>query len=135
MEKITKKMTYEQIENFSIRADFYYQSTTGETKLKAFVKKAVANISPILKSHNEKLSDLRIDNALEDEKGAIMTDEKGNYKFSKEGLKKLNKEVRELYQVEYEFTPYEIPEYIKNYDNNLDDSLLELFEQFITSKN
>ena len=105
MEKITKKMTYEQIENFSIRADFYYQSTTGETKLKAFVKKAVANLTPILKQHNEKLSDLRIDNALEDEKGAMMTDEKGNYKFSKEGLKKLNKEVRDLYQVEYEFTP------------------------------
>jgi hypothetical protein len=57
--------------------------------------------------YNEKLEDLRLDNAHTDESGSLILDEKGGYKFSKDGLKKLNGAVKDLLKEEfdiYQFT-------------------------------
>jgi hypothetical protein len=60
-----------------------------------------------LKSHidtyNEKLEDIRLDNANTDEAGSLLLDDKGGYKFSKTGLKKLNADVKKLIDEEFEF--------------------------------
>ena len=74
------------------------ENTKGVKKL----QKIGAKIKSHLEDYNEKLEDLRLDNAHTDSTGALVLDEKGNYKFSKEGLKKLNKDIRSLMEEEFE---------------------------------
>ncbi len=68
--------------------------------------KKLQKIRDKLKTHldvyNEKLEDLRLDNAHTDESGSLILDEKGGYKFSKDGLKKLNSAVKDLLKEEFE---------------------------------
>lgn len=68
-------------------------------KLEKIGKKAQVQ----LEVYNEKLEDLRLDNAHTDESGSLILDEKGGYKFSKEGLKNLNKKIKELLDEKFEF--------------------------------
>lgn len=56
-----------------------------------------------LDAYNEKLEDIRLDNAHTEENGCLILDDKGGYKFSKEGLKKMNKDVRALLDSTFEF--------------------------------
>lgn len=56
-----------------------------------------------LSYYNEKLEDLRLDSAHTDEHGCLILDEKGNYKYSKDGLKSLNKKIKELLDETFEF--------------------------------
>lgn len=56
-----------------------------------------------LSYYNEKLEDLRLDSAHTDEQGCLLLDEKGNYKYSKDGLKTLNKRLKELLDETFEF--------------------------------
>jgi len=56
-----------------------------------------------LEAYNEKLEDIRLDNAHTEENGCLILDEKGGYKFSKDGLKKMNKDVRVLLDSKFEF--------------------------------
>lgn len=56
-----------------------------------------------LDAYNEKLEDIRLDNAHTEENGCLILDEKGGYKFSKDGLKKMNKDVRTLLDSTFEF--------------------------------
>lgn len=60
-----------------------------------------------LDAYNEKLEDIRLDNAHTEENGCLVLDDKGGYKFSKDGLKKMNKDVRVLLDSKfdaYQFT-------------------------------
>ena len=74
------------------------ENTKGVKKL----QKIGAKIKSHLEEYNEKLEDLRLDNAHTDSTGALVLDEKGGYKFSKDGLKKLNKDIRNLMEEEFE---------------------------------
>ena len=66
-------------------------------------KKIADKIKPILEDFNEKRADIRLDNAYTNEKGILELDEKGDYKFTKEGVKKLNKDLKELLEQTFEF--------------------------------
>lgn len=67
------------------------------------LQKIGERIKSELSYYNEKLEDLRLDNAHTDENGCLILDEKGNYKYSKEGLKNLNKKIKELLEDTFEF--------------------------------
>lgn len=67
------------------------------------LQKIGVKIKEYLDAYNEKVEDIRLDNAHCDEKGCLILDEKGGYKFSKEGLKKMNKDVKSLLEQEFEF--------------------------------
>lgn len=56
-----------------------------------------------LEVYNEKLEDIRLDNAHTEENGCLILDDKGGYKFSKDGLKKMNKDVKALLDETFEF--------------------------------
>lgn len=73
-------------------------NTKGIKKLQKIGTKLKAQLD----IYNEKLEDLRLDNAHTDENGALILDEKGGYKFSKDGLKKLNSAVKDLLKEEFE---------------------------------
>jgi hypothetical protein len=65
-----------------------------------------------VKTHHEdyqaKVEELRLDNAAVGEKDVLLLDEKGAYKFTKEGIKKLTEQVKELGEKEFEFKPIEV---------------------------
>jgi predicted nuclease with TOPRIM domain len=82
----------------------------GEQKTKT--QKKLLKIHEQLKKHydayQEKIAEMRLDNASVDKDGNLILDEKGEYKFNKEGLKKLNESAKELLENEFEYKPIEV---------------------------
>jgi hypothetical protein len=82
----------------------------GDQKTKT--QKKLLKIHEQLKKHydayKEKIGELRLDNASVDKDGNLILDEKGEYKYNKEGLKKLNELVKELIEAEFEYKPIEV---------------------------
>lgn len=74
-----------------------------ETKLEAKLHKVYKKIEVTYNDYLSKVEELRLDNALTDEKNALILDEKGKYKFSKEGLKKLIKDIDDLNDQDFTF--------------------------------
>jgi len=104
MAKVTK--TYQEliqlanaINILSGSKEHVEENTKGVKKL----QKIGTKIKSELEAYNEKLEDLRLDNAHTDDSGALILDDKGGYKFSKEGLKKLNKDIKKLLDDTFEF--------------------------------
>ena len=79
----------------------------GESKTKGQKKlsKIGEKIQPILDEFNEKKEELRLDNASVDSNGNLILNEKGEYYFSKESVKKLNSQLKELLLSEINFVP------------------------------
>lgn len=99
-------MKYEKINEVigQINAVIGKQETKVQKKLFKFGEK--------LKSYQDdyinKIEDLRLDNAAVDEKGVLIVNEKGEYRFSKEGLKKLKDDIKKLNESEFNFKPIEV---------------------------
>jgi hypothetical protein len=92
--------------------EFAESNTKGMKKL----QKVGEKLKSVLEAYNEKLEDIRLDNAHTDDKGCLITDEKGGYKYSKEGTKKLNKDIKALLQESFEFYQFTFStEGIENY--------------------
>lgn len=69
-------------------------------------KKLFKIYEKVKKHHEEYQSEveiLRLDNAQTDDKDCLLLDERGNYKFSKEGIKKLTKDIDALNDKEFDF--------------------------------
>lgn len=85
-------------------------ANVGEQKTKT--QKKLVKIHEHLKKHydvyTEKLQEIRLDNASVDKDNNLILDEKGEYKFSKEGLKKLNEAAKKLQEEELEFKPIDV---------------------------
>ena len=75
-------------------------------------QKKLFKIYEKVKTHHEdyqaKVEELRLDNAAVGEKDVLLLDEKGSYKFTKEGIKKLTEQVKALGEKEFEFKPIEV---------------------------
>jgi polyhydroxyalkanoate synthesis regulator phasin len=94
-------MTYKEL-NFLVRN---IQASVGdqETKIQKKLFKIFEKIKPTLEEYNEKVNELRLDNASADSEGMLLVDEKGGYKFSKEGVKVLTKQISDLDNSEFHF--------------------------------
>jgi hypothetical protein len=69
-------------------------------------KKLFKIYEKVKKHHEEYQSEveiLRLDNAQTDDKDCLLLDEKGNYKYSKEGIKKLTKDIDALNDKVFDF--------------------------------
>ena len=75
-------------------------------------QKKLVKIYEKVKSHHEsyqaQVEELRLDNASTDDKDILLLDEKGGYKFTKESIKKLTAQVKELGEKEFYFTPINV---------------------------
>lgn len=117
MAKVTK--TYEEllmlvttINALSSNKDHVDQNSKGMKKLQKIGEKIKSN----LEDYNEKLEDIRLDNAHTDDKGCLIMDEKNGYKYSKDGIKKLNKDIKALLQSTFEFYQFTFSnEGVENY--------------------
>ena len=69
--------------------------------------KKLVKIYEKVKQHHEdyqaEVEILRLDNAQTDDKDCLLLDDKGNYRYSKEGIKKLTKDIDALNDKEFDF--------------------------------
>ena len=79
-----------------------------ETKIQKKLFKLYEKVKPIHEDYNKQRDELRLDSAATDDKNILLTDEKGEYKFNKEGVKKLTKDIEALNEKEFEFKPIEV---------------------------
>ena len=82
----------------------------GDQKTKT--QKKLLKIHEQLKKHydtyQDKVNEIRLDAASVDKDGNLILDEKGEYKFSKDGLKQLNTKAKELLDSEFEYKPIDV---------------------------
>jgi polyhydroxyalkanoate synthesis regulator phasin len=96
-------MKYQQLNTLvaSINAVIGSQETKTAKKLFKIFEK--------VKTHHEdyqaKIEELRLDNASTKENDILILNEKGEYSFTKEAIKKLTEQVKELSNKEFDFTP------------------------------
>jgi hypothetical protein len=86
------------------------------------VQKKLFRLYEKVKSHHEsyqaQVEELRLDNASTDSNDILLLDEKNGYKFTKESIKKLTAQVKELGEKEFEFKPIEVlnPKGLENFN-------------------
>jgi hypothetical protein len=83
------------------------QGNPEEKVIKKLVK-FIEKLKPYQEEYATKVQELRLDNAATDKDGVLILTEKGDYKFNKEGIKKLGEQLKELGEKEFEFKPIEV---------------------------
>lgn len=79
-----------------------------ETKVQKKLFKIYEKFKHYQEDYQSKIEDLRLDNAQVDEKDCLLLDDKGGYKFTKESIKKLTKQIKELSEKSFDFKPVEV---------------------------
>ena len=80
------------------------QQVKGEdTKISQKLIKIAKKLEKYVTEYNEQVEEIRIDNASIDDKGVILKEEKGGYKFGKDGLKNVMKQIKELNEKEFTY--------------------------------
>jgi hypothetical protein len=74
-----------------------------ETKTAKKLVKIYEKVKPHHEAYQAEVEILRLDNAQTDDKDCLLLDEKGNYRYSKEGIKKLTKDIEALNDKEFDF--------------------------------
>jgi hypothetical protein len=74
-----------------------------ETKTQKKLVQIYNKVKPYHEAYNTEVEGLRLDNAQTDSNDCLLLDEKSNYKFSKEGIKKLTKDIEALNDKEFDF--------------------------------
>ena len=94
-------MTYKEL-NLLVKN---IQASVGnqETKIQKKLFKIFEKVKGHLETYNEMINELRLDHASVDDAGILVMDEKGGYKFTKEGAKQLTKQIIALDNQEFAF--------------------------------
>ena len=79
-----------------------------ETKIQKKLFRLYEKVKSYHESYQAQVEELRLDNASTDSNDILLLDEKGGYKFTKESIKKLTAQVKELGEKEFEFKPIEV---------------------------
>ena len=80
----------------------------GKTKAQKKLAKISEKLKPYLEKYDELADDLRLENASVDKDGNLLLKENGGYFYTKENVKKLNAESKNLNLTEVEFEVIEI---------------------------
>jgi hypothetical protein len=88
-----------------------------ETKTQKKLFKIYEKVKTYHEDYQAEVEILRLDNAQTDDKDCLLLDEKGNYKYSKEGIKKLTKDIEALNDKEFDFQIINVvnPEGLKDF--------------------
>jgi hypothetical protein len=74
-----------------------------DTKTQKKLFKIYEKVKAYHEDYQAEVEILRLDNAQTDDKDCLLLDDKGNYKYSKEGIKKLTKDIDALNDKEFDF--------------------------------
>ncbi len=100
---MAQKVTKTNAELLELVRNINITSAEKGTKREVKLKKIAEKIKPIFESYNEKREEIRLDNAYADNSGVLELNEKGEYKFTKDGIKKMNKDMKNLLDETFEF--------------------------------
>jgi ElaB/YqjD/DUF883 family membrane-anchored ribosome-binding protein len=73
------------------------------SKAEAKLKKIAEKIKPLFESYNEKREDIRLDHAFTTSNGVLELNDKGEYKFTKDGIKAMAKDMKKLLDEAFDF--------------------------------
>lgn len=104
-QKVTK--SYLELMNLVTNINILTQDKDVVTKVGKKLQKIGNKAKVHLDIYNEKVDNLMLDNAHTDKDGVLILDEKGGYKFTKEGLKGLNSSRKKLMDDTFEFDQLE----------------------------
>lgn len=79
-----------------------------ETKVQKKLVKIHSKLKAYYEEYSEALGDLKLDHASVDDKGNVIMNEKGEYSFTKDAMKKLNADIKVLLEKEFDFKVIEI---------------------------
>lgn len=79
-----------------------------ETKTQKKLFKIYEKLKPHHEEFQSQFEELRLDNAATNADGILLLDEKKEYQFNKEGIKKLSKDIEALNEKSFDFTPIQI---------------------------
>jgi hypothetical protein len=99
-------MKFNQINTLVANLNAVVGSQESKTQKKLF--RIYEKIKPYHDLFQSEIEGLKLDNAQVDDKDCLIIDDKGGYKFTKEGFKKLTKDISELGEKEFDFTPISI---------------------------
>lgn len=88
-----------------------------EEKVIKKLVKFIEKLKPYQQEYSTKIQDLRLDNAATDKDGVLILNSEGEYKFTKQGIKKLTEQIKELGEKEFDFKPIEVfnPQGLENF--------------------
>jgi len=123
------KFPWTDIIKFSQASSQYLadEASNKNTKLGYAIKRVSAQFERLQMRRTEDRNDIDVDNCATDEKGIILTEPDGRFRFTKEGLKARNLALRRLDDEGFEVEPYfatEIPE-------DLNEFCVEAFTKFV----
>lgn len=81
---------------------------TQETKVQKKLLAIHGKLKKYYENYEELLNDIRLENAMTEENGALILDEKGGYKYNKDGQRKMYKEIKDLLNKEFQHDPIEV---------------------------
>jgi hypothetical protein len=105
--------TYQEIRTFLVIADAWAGRNTDESKFRYAITRVLKRGSKLDSEYVEKAEDVNIDNCATDKDGVILRDDKGGFRFTKDGEKARNKARLELFHSTVEIEPHycgEIPD-------------------------
>lgn len=79
-----------------------------ETKTQKKLLAIHGKLKKYYENYEELLNDIRLENAMTEENGALILDEKGGYKFTKDGQRKMYKDIKELLSNEFDYQIIEV---------------------------
>ena len=79
-----------------------------ETKTQKKLVKIYEKVKTHHESYQAQVEELRLDNAQVDDKDCLLLSDKGEYKYTKDGIKKLTEQIKALGEKEFEFKPIEV---------------------------
>jgi hypothetical protein len=79
-----------------------------ETKVAKKLFKLFEKVKPSYEEYQAKVEELRLDNAAVSDKDILLLNEKGEYSFTKDGIKKLTEQIKDLNEKEFDFKPIEV---------------------------
>lgn len=100
---MAQKVTKTNAELLSLVQVLNMITTEKGSKAEAKIKKIAEKIKPLFEEYNEKREDIRLDHAFADKNGVLELSEKGEYKFTKEGIKGMSKDMKKLLEETFEF--------------------------------
>jgi len=96
-------MNYNQLNQLVANLNAVIGSQESRTQKKLF--RIYEKVKSNHEAYQAEVEGLRLDNAQVDSNDCLILDEKNGYKFTKENIKKLTAQVKELGEKEFDFTP------------------------------
>jgi competence CoiA-like predicted nuclease len=134
--------TNQEIIDFINAAALYLKKSDKDSKFNYALKKVQKSALKLFEQLQEKIERKRIDHCATDADGIILREADRNYRFTKDALKQLNKEVKALYEEKVEIESYfatEVPKLTEDESEAFMDFVIKRLEeepgQLVTQNN